>query len=109
MESESEKLYEITAYTENQVGLLSSVAGIFTRRSINIEKLLVYPSKIEGIHKFKILARTTEKNARAVVLQMEKRVDVVRAFYQEDNERSFREIVSVGRFLKERENNNKQQ
>jgi acetolactate synthase-1/3 small subunit len=100
---ESEKLYEITAYTENQVGLLSSVAGIFTRRSINIEKLLVYPSKIEGIHKFKILARTTEKNARAVVLQMEKRVDVVRAFYQEDNERSFREIVSVGRFLKERE------
>jgi len=106
---ESEKLYEITAYTENQVGLLSSVAGIFTRRSINIEKLLVYPSKIDGIHKFKILARTTEKNARAVVLQMEKRVDVVRAFYQEDNERSFREIVSVGRFLKERENNNKQQ
>ena len=107
MESESEKLYEITAYTENQVGLLSSVAGIFTRRSINIEKLLVYPSKIDGIHKFKILARTTEKNARAVVLQMEKRVDVVRAFYQEDNERSFRDIVSVGRFLKEREQTNK--
>ena len=80
---ESEKLYEITAYTENQVGLLSSVAGIFTRRSINIEKLLVYPSKIDGIHKFKILARTTEKNARAVVLQMEKRVDVVKAFYKE--------------------------
>ena len=104
MESESEKLYEITAYTENQVGLLSSVAGIFTRRSINIEKLLVYPSKIDGIHKFKILARTSEKNARAVVLQMEKRVDVVKAFYQEDNERSFMEIVSVGRFLKEREN-----
>ena len=101
---ESEKLYEIMAYTENQVGLLSSVAGIFTRRSINIEKLLVYPSKIDGIHKFKILARTTEKNARAVVLQMEKRVDVVKAFYQEDNERSFMEIVSVGRFLKEREN-----
>ena len=101
---ENEKLYEITAYTENQVGLLSSVAGIFIRRSINIEKLLVYPSKIEGIHKFKILARTTEKNARAVVLQMEKRVDVVKAFYQEDNERSFMEIVSVGRFLKEREN-----
>jgi acetolactate synthase-1/3 small subunit len=101
---ETEKLYEITAYTENQVGLLSAVAGIFTRRSLNIEKLLVYPSKIEGIHKFKILARTTEKNARAVVLQMEKRVDVVKAFYQEDSERSFMEIVSVGRFLKEREN-----
>ena len=72
--------------------------------SLGFGDLAQYPSKIEGIHKFKILARTTEKNARAVVLQMEKRVDVVKAFYQEDNERSFMEIVSVGRFLKEREN-----
>ena len=45
---ETEKLFEITAYTENQVGLLSAIAGIFTRRSLNIEKLLVYPSRIAG-------------------------------------------------------------
>lgn len=101
---ETEKLYEITAYTENQVGLLSSVAGMFTRRSINIERLLVYPSKIEGIHKFKILARTTETLVRAVVLQMEKKVDVIKAFYQIDNERSNNEILEVRQFLENREN-----
>ena len=100
-------LYEITVYTENQVGLLSSIAGMFTRRSMNIEKLLVYPSRIEGIHKFKIATRTTEELARTVVLQMEKKVDVVKAFYAVDDERSFREQDEVSSLLEERENNNK--
>ena len=100
-----EKLYEITAYTENQVGLLSAVAGIFTRRSLNIEKLLVYPSRIEGIHKFKILTRTDERRVKAVVAQMEKKVDVVRAFYEVDDERSSRERKVVEDFLHHREAN----
>lgn len=100
---EREKLYEITAYTENQVGLLSAIAGIFTRRSLNIEKLLVYPSKVDGIHKFKLTTRTTEKYVKAVVLQIEKKVDVVRAFYQVDDERSYNEIEIVKEFLKKRE------
>ena len=105
---ESEKLYEITAYTENQVGLLSSIAGIFTRRSMNIEKLLVYPSQIEGIHKFKIQTRTTETLVKATVLQIEKKVDVIKAYWQVNDERTSREIEAVAAFLKERENSNKQ-
>lgn len=103
---ESEKLYEITAYTENQVGLLSAIAGIFTRRSINIEKLLVYPSRIEGIHKFKLTTRTTESLVKMVVLQIEKKVDVVKAFYEVDDERSAREKEYVKSFLAEREKEN---
>jgi len=101
---ENERLYEITAYTENHVGLLMSIAGIFTRRSINIEKLLVYPSRIEGVHKFKILARTTGRLAQAVVLQIEKRVDVIKAYCRVDDERSLTEKEDVTRILKEREN-----
>ena len=104
---ETDKLYEITAYTENQVGLLSSIAGIFTRRSMNIEKLLVYPSLIEGIHKFKITTRTSERLVKAVVLQIEKKVDVVKAYYQVDSERSQREIEDVREFLSKRENDYK--
>lgn len=102
---ENEKLYEITAYTENQVGLLSSIAGIFTRRSMNIEKLLVYPSRIDGIHKFKITTRTTENLCKAVVLQIEKKVDVVKAFYGVDDERPSREKDIVTSFLEKREMN----
>jgi len=103
---ETESLYEITAYTENQVGLLSAIAGIFTRRSLNIEKLLVYPSKIEGVHKFKILTRASESQIRAVVLQIEKKVDVIKAYYEVDDERSGREIQDVRSFLEQRENDN---
>ena len=104
---ETEKLYEITAYTENQVGLLSAIAGIFTRRSLNIEKLLVYPSKIDGVHKFKILTRASEEQIRSVVLQIEKKVDVIKAYYQIDSERSEQEIDDVKSFLATRENENR--
>lgn len=100
---ETERLFEITIYTENQVGLLSSIAGIFTRRSLNIEKLLVYPSKIPGIHKFKIQTRTTEDRIQKVVLQIEKKVDVIKSYYYVDEEHSAREVLAVRQFLEERE------
>lgn len=103
---ENEHLYEVTVYTENQVGLLSSIAGIFTRRSLNIEKLLVYPSRIEGIHKFRITTRASETRMREVQLQLEKKVDVVKAFYEIDNERSDNELNAVKAFLKQREEDN---
>ena len=101
------KLYEITAYTENQVGLLSAIAGIFTRRSMNIEKLLVYPSGIAGIHKFKILTRSTEDKIRAVVGQIDKKVDVVKAFWEVNNERSEKELTQIAAFLDQRETENR--
>ena len=106
---EKEKLFEITAYTENQVGLLTAIAGIFSRRSISIYKLLVYPSQIDGIYKFKILTRTLESQIRTVVLQIEKKVDVIKSYYEVDSERSCREIDDVRHFLENREkdNNNK--
>ena len=99
-----EYLYEITAYTENSVGLLGSIAGISTRRSLNIEKLLVYPSKVAGIHKFKITTRTSPEMVHQVCLQLEKKVDIVKAFYQIDDERSAREADMVRLMLESREN-----
>jgi len=103
---EIDQLYEITVYTENQVGLLSSIAGMFTRRSINIEKLMTYPSRIPGVHKCRILTRTDESHARAVVLQLEKKVDVIKVYYEVDRERSATECEEVKTFLANREKNN---
>lgn len=102
---EKDKLYIITAYTENQPGLLSTVAGMFTRRSLNIDTLRVFPSTIPGVHKFTIKTRTSESKVKAIVLNMEKKVDVIKAFYYVDNENSAREIEEVTSFLEERENN----
>jgi len=109
MNSKDMKLYEITAYTENHAGLLSAIAGIFARRSLNIEKLLVYPSDVPGIHKFKILTRCEDDKIENVVLQIEKKVDVLKAFYHVNNEYSGRESQLVRELVaqREKEENNK--
>lgn len=96
------KLYEITVYSENQVGLLSTIAGIFTRRSMNIESLRVFPSELEGIHKFTIKTRTTEEQIIRAVKQIEKKVDVIKAFWYVEEERHERELAVVSALMRER-------
>ena len=66
--------YNITAYTENQVGLLNRIAIIFSRRKINIESLNVSPSEIEGIHRFNIVIAETEDVVEKLAKQIEKQV-----------------------------------
>ena len=53
--------YTLTVYAEDQVGLLSRIAIIFSRRKINIDSLNTCPSEIEGIHRFTILISETEE------------------------------------------------
>ncbi len=96
------KLYEVTVYSENQVGLLSTIANTFTRRSINIESLRVFPSEIKGIHKFTIKTRTTADEIAIITKQIEKKVDVLKAFWYEDDERSSRELETVRALIDER-------
>jgi len=78
---EKSSLYIISVYSENQVGLLSSISGIFTRRNINIESLTVFPSEFPGIHHFTFRCYTTPTSAAQVVKFVEKKVEVIKAFY----------------------------
>lgn len=100
------KLYEITVYSENQVGLLSTIAGIFTRRSMNIDSLRVFPSELKGIHKFTIRTRTSEQQIIRAVKQIEKKVDVLKAFYYVEEERHEKEIAEVSELMERRMNEN---
>ncbi len=86
-------LYTITVYTENHVGLLSQIALMFTRRKLNIENLSVSASAVPGIHKFTILLECDERSAKNVVTQIEKRIDVIRAFYYVDSDIFTQEIA----------------
>lgn len=86
-------LYTVTVYSENQVGLLSAISSIFTRRSINIWSLSVSASSIENVHKFTIATHTTKEKIEAVVKQIEKRVDVIKAFYYVNDEIVYREVA----------------
>ena len=50
------KRYTVVIYSENQIGLLTQVANIFTRRSLNIWSMSAGASAIDGIHTITIVA-----------------------------------------------------
>ena len=85
--------YTITVYTENQVGLLNRIAIIFSRRKINIDSLNTSPSEVEGIHRFTIVIDETEEVVHKLTRQIEKQVDVLRAFYNTEDEIVWQEMA----------------
>lgn len=87
------KTYTITVYSENQTGLLTRVVSVFTRRHINIETLTVSESSIEGIHRFTIVVNLDEEAVRKVAAQIDKQVDVLKAFYYDETEIVHQEIA----------------
>ena len=85
--------FTITIYTENQVGLLNRIAIIFSRRKINIESLNTSPSEVEGIHRFTIVIDELEEVVRKVVRQIEKQVDVLKAYFNTNDEIIWQELA----------------
>lgn len=51
--------YIITIFSEDNIGLLSRITIVFTRRKINIDSLTVSESSISGIFKFIIVINET--------------------------------------------------
>ncbi len=87
------KLYTITVFSENTVGLLGQITIIFTRRALNIETLSVSPSALEGIHKFTITLFSTEDVVEKVVKQIDKRIDILKSYYNTDEDLVHQEIA----------------
>lgn len=83
----------ITVYSENHIGLLSRITLIFTRRKMNIESLTVSESAIPGVFKFTIVVKETRDRVWKVVGQLEKVVDVMKAFYHTNEEMIYQEIA----------------
>ena len=86
-------LYTITVFSENTVGMLGQITIIFTRRSLNIETLSVSPSAINGIHKFTITVYTTQDVVEKVVKQIDKRIDILKSYYNTDDDLVYQEIA----------------
>lgn len=91
--SSSKQEYNITVYTENQIGLLSRIAIIFTRRKINIDSLNTSPSEIESIHRFNIVINETEEVVRKVTRQIEKQVEVLKVYYNTNEDVIWQEMA----------------
>jgi acetolactate synthase-1/3 small subunit len=91
--SAGRKEFTITVYTENQIGLLNRIAIIFTRRKINIDSLNTSPSEVDSVHRFTIVINETEDVVRKLCRQIEKQVEVLKAYYNTDEEIVWQELA----------------
>lgn len=85
------KWFTMSVYSENNVGLLNRISGIFLKRHINIESLNVSKSEIDNVSKFTIVVYTTDKWVKNIVGQIEKQIEVIKAFYHSDDETIYQE------------------
>lgn len=88
---ENQKSYTISVYTENNVGLLNRVSSIFLKRHINIESLTTSQSEIENINRFVIVATMNKAQADKIVGQLEKQIEVIKAYAHTDEETIYQE------------------
>ena len=88
-----EQEYTLTIFTENKPGIFHRVIGIITRRHINIESVTASTSSIDGIHKIVILIKVDQEQVRKLIAQIDKQVDVLKAFYYDNEDIVYQEIA----------------
>jgi len=88
---EEKQLYTISVHTENNIGLLNRLSAIFQRRHFNIESLNTSASEIEGVSRFTIVVRMTESQIKKIIGQIEKQVEVIKAYYHKDEDTIYQE------------------
>jgi acetolactate synthase-1/3 small subunit len=85
------KQFTVSIYTENNIGLLNRISAIFQRRHFNIESLNTSVSEIEGVSKFTILINMTEIQVKKIIGQIEKQVEVIKAYYHKEEDTIYQE------------------
>ena len=88
---EEKKLYTVSAYTENNVGVLNRISAIFQRRHINIESVNSSECEIEGVSRITLVVNVTEDQIRKIIGQIEKQVEVIKAYYHVCSETIYQE------------------
>ena len=89
------KEYTVTIYTENQIGLLSQITNVFTRHGLSIWSLSAGASSMEGVHNITIVTAGLEKKVKESVQQIEKRVDVIKAFFYTADKIVYRDLYRI--------------
>ncbi len=88
---EEKQLYTVSIYTENNIGLLNRISAIFQRRHINIESINTSVSEIDGVSRFTIVISVGKEQIKKIIGQIEKQVEVIRAYYHTDEETIYQE------------------
>ncbi|WP_095073021.1 acetolactate synthase small subunit [Tenacibaculum jejuense] len=83
--------YTVSIYTENNIGVLNRISAIFQRRHINLESVNVSKSEIRSVSRITLLVRVTEEQIKKIIGQLEKQIEVIKAYYHVDEETVYQE------------------
>lgn len=89
------KPFTVSVYTENSIGLLNRISAIFQRRHINIESINTSVSEIPGVSRFTILVEVTEDQIKKIIGQIEKQVEVIKAYYHTEEQTIYQESCMI--------------
>jgi acetolactate synthase-1/3 small subunit len=84
-------LYTVSIYTENNIGLLNRISAIFQRRHVNLESINISVSEIENVSKWTVVVKLTEERMKKIIGQIEKQVEVIKAYYHTEEETIYQE------------------
>jgi len=87
--------HTISVLVENEFGVLSRVASLFSGRGFNIESLTVAPTNEEGLSRMTIVTRGDDQILEQITKQLNKLVDVLKVIDFSDGSAIEREMVMV--------------
>ena len=87
--------HTISVLVENEFGVLSRVASLFSGRGFNIESLTVAPTNEEGLSRMTIVTRGDEQILEQITKQLNKLIDVLKVIDFSDGSAIEREMVMV--------------
>jgi acetolactate synthase I/III small subunit len=88
-----QKEYTVTVYTEDRIGITNRITVIFTRRGINITSLTTAETEIPGVYKFIITVVSEKTKLEKIVGQIERLIEIHRAFVHEEDEVVYQELA----------------
>lgn len=87
--------HTISVLVENEFGVLSRVANLFSGRGFNIDSLSVAPTNEEGLSRMTIVTRGDDKILEQINKQLNKLVDVLKVIDFTDGSAIDRELALI--------------
>ena len=85
----------ISILVSNQPGVLSRIAGLFSRRGYNIDALTVCATEDERYSRMTITVTAQPATVRQIVAQLEKQEDVIKVVGFDGSEVAYRELLLI--------------
>ena len=87
------KQFTIIVYTENNIGLLTRISNIFSRRHVNIESITCSESEVRGVHRFTLVVNIEEERIVKIVKQIDKQIEVLKAVFHANEDIVYQEVA----------------